>query len=92
MELDTTDAAVLRFYASNGGARMLDDALLTPAMRSYLDGEVETLAVEPALEHLFEVAAAMVATSRGPAIAAWAMTASTSCRGSWSAAAMRSAP
>ena len=34
---------------------MLDDALLTPAMRSYLDGEVETLAVEPALEHLFEV-------------------------------------
>ena len=55
MALDTSDAAVLRFYASNGGARMLDDALLTPAMRSYLDGEAETLAREPALEHLFEV-------------------------------------
>lgn len=34
---------------------MLDDALLTPAMRSYLDDEVEALTVEPALEHVFEV-------------------------------------
>jgi hypothetical protein len=55
LELDTTEAAVLRFYANNGGARMLDDELLTPAMRAYVHGEVEPLAAEPALEHLFEV-------------------------------------
>ncbi|KYF89469.1 hypothetical protein BE18_52370 [Sorangium cellulosum] len=55
MLLDTTDAAVLQFYASNGGARMFVDAHLTPAVRAYLEAEAQPLRDEPALEHLFEI-------------------------------------